>query len=169
MKHIFAVILSIMLLTACGESERNSQLLKRAETVMEDSAEVALAILQDSIDSASLSTERGRAIYALLLSQALDKNYIDIASDSIIAPAVKYFASGEEPLYAMLAHYYNAVIFFNANNLSASAIACMESEQYAKIINSNFQLAKIYALLSYIYNYTYNFEEELYYSNKYLN
>jgi len=166
MKHIFAIILSIMLLTACGESERNSQLLKRAETVMEDSAEVALAILQDSIDSASLSTERGRAIYALLLSQALDKNYIDIASDSIIAPAVKYFASGEEPLYAMLAHYYNAVIFFNANNLSASAIACMESEQYAKIINSNFQLAKIYALLSYIYNYTYNFEEELYYSNK---
>ncbi|MBE6318814.1 MAG: hypothetical protein E7081_07570 [Bacteroidales bacterium] len=134
--------------------------------MMEDSAEVALAILQDSIDSASLSTERGRAIYALLLSQALDKNYIDIASDSIIAPAVKYFASGEEPLYAMLAHYYNAVIFFNANNLSASAIACMESEQYAKIINSNFQLAKIYALLSYIYNYTYNFEEELYYSNK---
>ncbi|MBE6319166.1 MAG: hypothetical protein E7081_09385 [Bacteroidales bacterium] len=129
MKHIFAVILSIMLLTACGESERNSQLLKRAETVMEDSAEVALAILQDSIDSASLSTERGRAIHALLLSQALDKNYIDIASDSIIAPAVKYFASGEEPLYAMLAHYYYGRVFENAND-NHNAIA-----QYTKATN----------------------------------
>ena len=31
------------------------------------------------------------AKYALLLSQALDKNYIDLQSDSIIAPAVRYY------------------------------------------------------------------------------
>ena len=166
MKHLFTIILSILLLSACGESQRNRQLLERAESIMDDSCEVALSILQDSIDTTTLTTERGRAIYALLLSQALDKNYIDIASDSIIAPAVKYFADGNEPHYAMLTHYYHAIVLFNANDLSASAIACMESEQYAKRINNNLQLAKIYALLSFIHNYTYNFKEELYYSNK---
>ena len=166
MKHLLPIILSILLLTVCGENERNSQFLERAETIMNDSCDVALSMLQDSINPKTLTTERGRAIYAVLLSQALDKNYIDIASDSIIAPAVKYFADGDDPHYAMLAHYYHAVILFNANNLSASAIACMESERYAKIINNNSQLARIYALLSFVYNYTYNFEEELYYSNK---
>lgn len=166
MKHLLPIILSILLLYACGESGRNSQLLERAEAVMNDSCEIALSILQDSIDSTTLATERGRAIYAVLLSQALDKNYIDIASDSIIAPAIIYFADGNDPHYAMLTHYYHAVVLFNANDLSASAIACMEAEQYAITLNNNYQLARIYALLSFIHNYTYNFNEELYYCNK---
>ena len=129
MKHIFVIILSILLLAACGESGRNSQLLNRAEAMMEDSCEVALSILQDSIDTTTLATKRGRAIYALLLSQALDKNYIDIASDSIIATAVKYFADRNEPHYAMLSHYYNGRIFENAND-NHNAIA-----QYTKAAN----------------------------------
>jgi len=116
MKHILPIILSILLLTACGESKRNRQLLERAETIMNDSCDVALSILQDSIDASTLTTERGRAIYAVLLSQALDKNYIDLTSDSIIAPAVKYFANGDDPHYAMLSHYYYGRIFENANN-----------------------------------------------------
>lgn len=166
MKHLFTIILSLLLLTACGERERNSQFLNRAEAIMEDSADVALSILQDSIKPSTLTTERGRAIYAVLPSQALDKNYIDLTSDSIIAPAVDYFADNNEHHYAMLSHYYHAVVLFNANDLSASAIACMEAEQYAIILNNHSQLAKIYALLSFIHNYTYNFEEELYYCNK---
>ena len=72
---------------------------------MNDSCEVALSILQDSIDTTTLTTERGRAIYAVLLSQALDKNYIDLSSDSIIAPAVEYFADGNDPHFAMLSYY----------------------------------------------------------------
>ena len=67
MKHLLPIILSILLLSACGESERNSQLLERAEAVMNDSCEVALTILRDSIDTSTLTTERGRAIYAVLL------------------------------------------------------------------------------------------------------
>ncbi len=129
MKHLLPIILSILLLYACGESGRNSQLLERAEAVMNDSCEVALSILQDSIDSTTLATERDRAIYAVLLSQALDKNYIDIASDSIIAPAVKYFADGNDPHYAMLTHYYHGRIFENAND-NHNAIA-----QYSKATN----------------------------------
>ena len=115
MKHLLSIILSILLLTACGESKRNSQLLERAETIMNDSCDVALSILQDSIDASTLTTERGRAIYAVLLSQALDKNYIDLTSDSIIAPAVKYFANGDNPHYAMLTHYYHGKILLNQN------------------------------------------------------
>ena len=56
MKHLFTIILSLLLLTACGERERNSQFLNRAEAIMNDSCEVALSILQDSIDINTLTT-----------------------------------------------------------------------------------------------------------------
>ena len=123
MKNLLFVILSLLLLSACGESKHNSQLLERADAIMNDSCEVALSILQDSIDTSTLTTERGRAIYAVLLSQALDKNYIDLTSDSIIAPALEYFADGDDPHYAMLTHYYYGKILLNQNKLSDAIIA----------------------------------------------
>ena len=56
MKHLFTIILSLLLLTACSERERYSQFLNRAEAIMNDSCEVALSILQDSIDINTLTT-----------------------------------------------------------------------------------------------------------------
>lgn len=170
MKHLFAVILSLLLLTACGENGRNSQLLNRAEAVMEDSCEVALSILQDSIDTTTLTTERGRAIYAVLLSQALDKNYIDIASDSIIAPAVEYFediTTDDDSIdvrYAMLTNFYLGRIKFNANDFSNSLIANLKAEEYGLAINDYFYLGLIYRNLAFLQNNSYNFDDELRYS-----
>lgn len=159
MKHLLAIILSILLLSACGESERNSQLLSRAETVMEDSADVALTILRDSIDTTTLSTERSRAIYAVLLSQALDKNYIDIASDSIIAPAVKYFDDDDDPHYAMLSNFYYGKTLLNQNKLSDAIIACNKATDYAKELNDDFYMGLIYGVIDDAYHKTHNHNE----------
>ena len=147
MKHLLTFILSVLLLTACGESQRNSQLLNRAEAVMNDSCEVALSILQDSIDTTTLTTERGRAIYALLLSQALDKNYIDITSDSIIAPAVAYFADGNDPHYAMLTHYYYGRIFENANDNHNAIIQYTKATNYINQTSDHLIHGLIYSSL----------------------
>ena len=164
MKHLFTIIFSIFLLSACGESQRNSQLLERAESIMNDSCEVALSILQDSIDTTTLTTERGRAIYAVLLSQALDKNYIDLSSDSIIAPAVEYFADGNDPHFAMLSYYYYGKILLNQNKLSDAIIACSKAENFAKELNDDFYLGLIYGTLGDIYHKTNNHNEVLKYS-----
>lgn len=164
MKHLLTFILSILLLSACGESGRNRQLLNRAEAMMEDSCEVALSILQDSIDTTTLNTERGRAIYAVLLSQALDKNYIDLTSDSIIAPAVEYFADGNEPHYAMLTHYYYGKILLNQNKLSDAIISCTKAENFAKELNDDFYLGLIYGTMAKTYSLTHNHNENVKYS-----
>lgn len=165
MKHFFTIIISFLLLTACGESGRNRQLLNRAEAVMEDSCEVALSILQNSIDTTTLNTERGRAIYAVLLSQALDKNYIDLTSDSIIAPAVEYFADGNEPHYAMLTHYYYGKILLNQNKLSDAIISCTKAENFAKDLNDDFYLGLIYGVVANTYSLTHNHTESIKYAN----
>ena len=164
MKHLFTLILTLLLFTACGESERNSQFLNRAEAIMEDSADVALSILQDSIKPSTLTTERGRAIYAVLLSQALDKNYIDLTSDSIIAPAVDYFADGNESRYAMLTHYYHGKILLNQNNLSDAIISCSKAENLAKELNNDFYLGLIYGTIAKTYSLTHNHIEDIKYS-----
>ncbi len=164
MKHLLPIILSILLLTACGENVRNSQLLERAETIMNDSCDVALSMLQDSIKPSSLTTERGRAIYAVLLSQALNKNYIDIASDSIIAPAVKYFADGDDPHYAMLSHYYYGKTLLNQNKLSDAIIACNKATDFAIGLNNDFYLGLIYGTLGDIYNKIHNHNESINYN-----
>ena len=164
MKHFLTLILSILLLSACGESGRNSQLLNRAEAVMDDSCEVALSILQDSIDTTTLATERDRAIYAVLLSQALDKNYIDITSDSIITPAMKYFADGDDPHYAMLSHYYYGKTLLNQNKLSDAIIACNKAADFAKGLNNDFYLGLIYGTLGDIYNKIHNHNESINYN-----
>ncbi len=165
MKHLLTIILSILLLTACGENVRNSQLLERAETIMNDSCDVALSMLQDSINPKTLTTERGRAIYAVLLSQALDKNYIDLTSDSIIAPAVKYFANGDNPHYAMLTHYYHGKILLNQNKLSDAIIYCTKAVDFAKELNYDFYLGLIYGTIAKTYSLTHNHNESIKYSN----
>ena len=131
---------------------------------MDDSCEVALSILQDSIDTTTLATERDRAIYAVLLSQALDKNYIDITSDSIITPAMKYFADGDDPHYAMLSHYYYGKTLLNQNKLSDAIIACNKATDFAIGLNNDFYLGLIYGTLGDIYNKIHNHNESINYN-----
>ena len=47
-----------------------------------------------------------QALFALLYSQALDKNYIDETNDSLIGIAVEYYNAHPEPYRLMLAYYY---------------------------------------------------------------
>ncbi|MGN1219387.1 MAG: hypothetical protein ACI4TU_00415, partial [Candidatus Cryptobacteroides sp.] len=66
--------------------------LASAEISMNEDPESSLKILE-SIDRSQILSRRQKAEFALLYSIALDKNYIDVQSDSIIAPAVEYYKS----------------------------------------------------------------------------
>ena len=154
-----------MIVVACGESRHISDTHKQAEAVMQEYPDSALTLLK-AINPDELTTDRGRAMHALLLSQAYDKNYIDLTDDSLITIAVDYFAPTNDHHYAMLAHYYHAVVNFNANDLATSSISCLEAEKHAITINNHQYLGMIYSLLAYINNYSYNFEEQLKYAQK---
>ena len=59
---------------------------------MEEYPDSALHILE-SIESQQLTVHADRAYYALLLTQARDKNYIVQTDDSLIRTAVQYYDS----------------------------------------------------------------------------
>ena len=78
----------LLLAVSCADDAAVMSELDAAESVMEDSPETALAIL-DTMQRSRLVSREAIARHALLYSQALDKNYIDMTTDSIIRPAVR--------------------------------------------------------------------------------
>ncbi|MBD5290373.1 MAG: hypothetical protein HDS26_06785, partial [Bacteroides sp.] len=78
LQFVFLLFLTL-LVAGCGGGVDRAR-LERAETLMDARPDSSLQIL-DSIDASRL---RGgdRALYALLLTQARDKNYLDLSNDS---------------------------------------------------------------------------------------
>ena len=61
----------------------------------------------------------------------------------------------------MLAHYYHGRVLYNANKLAESSVSLIKAENHALKIKDDFYLGMIYAWQAYVYNYSYNYEEEL--------
>ena len=102
-----------MALAACNSHQGTRTQLDKAEALMTEHPDSALAILQQ-VDDAQLTTNALQARFALLLSMALDKNYIDIASDSLIRPAVEYYENHGSSREKMLTCYYHTNVLYNA-------------------------------------------------------
>ena len=168
MKHapyLLHIILALaLLLVGCHSDPRQVELIDRAEAVMDSLPEVALSLL-DSVDSHRL-LRADNARYALLLTQARDKNYIDITNDSLINIAVSYYAGGKELHYKMLAHYYHGRILYNARDYARSIVALLKAEKVAVELDDKYRLGLIYHNISNIYDNIYWGEGAIEYAQK---
>ncbi|MBP3671480.1 MAG: hypothetical protein J6J06_05910, partial [Bacteroidaceae bacterium] len=140
----------LLLVVACGSDKHQLALLDSAETVMTTAPDTALALL-DSIDSDRLS-RADNARYALLRSQALDKNYIDVTNDSLINIAVKYYQKHRNPRYEMLAHYYNGRVKYNAQRYAHSIISFHNAQNLAHEQSDSYWLGRIAEQMAIIYD-----------------
>lgn len=116
LKYILPIITAICIFS-CNDAKDSEtyRLLLDAERHMDARPDSALTVLE-GIDNSELTTNELEAKHALLLSQALDKNYIDLLSDSIIAPAVRYYENHGTPDERLKAFYYRGRISMNAEN-----------------------------------------------------
>lgn len=162
MRNLIYTLLIIIALAACNTHQGTRALLDKAEALMTEHPDSALATLQQ-VDEAQLSTEKLQARFALLLSMALDKNYIDVASDSLIRPAVEYYENHGSSREKMLTCYYLANTFINANETAKCLISLTDAEKYAKNIEDHFYLGMIYRMMAHAYNTIYCSNEELKY------
>ncbi len=128
LRCLFIVVFSFCLLS-CSWSETR-RLLSTSERIMTERPDSALNILLD-VNSDDLHTRKQRAKHALLLSMALDKNYIDIADDSIISIAYNYFQHHPTKREKMLSSYYSGIVKQNAGNHISAVIDFEQAEKYA--------------------------------------
>ena len=161
MRNLIYTLL-IIALAACNTHQGTRAQLDQAEALMTEQPDSALAILQQ-VDEAQLSTEKLQARFALLLSMALDKNYIDVASDSLIRPAVEYYENHGSSREKMQTCYYLANTQFLAKETAKCLISLTDAERFAKSVEDHFYLGMIYRMMAYAYNSLYCYTEEIKY------
>lgn len=93
--YVYGII--FLFLTSClSPTDRVIPSLLHADSLIEvGCADSALSILE-GVNLAELSTIQSRAKYALLLTQAKDKNYITHTDDSLIRVAVDYYDTSDD-------------------------------------------------------------------------
>jgi len=97
---------------------------------MESAPDSALHILQ-KVNPHKLYTHSTKALYALLMSQALDRNNIKTESDSIIKPATDYYTDNE-PERAGYAWFYHARTAGNRGNANEQAVNLLKAQAFAQ-------------------------------------
>lgn len=97
-----------------------------AENLIETQPDTALSILS-AIDKSRLGDKEERARYALLMSMALDKNYIDTTSFAILQPAIDYYLKHGTPDEKLRTLYYQACIYRNRDDDGNAMASCIEA------------------------------------------
>ena len=87
-KDILLIITAITIVS-CNDARKSEtyRLLEDVDSYIEARPDSALAVLE-GIDKSELTSKELEAKYALLLSQALDKNYIDRTDFEVLKPAI---------------------------------------------------------------------------------
>lgn len=147
-RHIYrfiAAVVAAITIVSCNDARRSEtyRLLEDVDSYIEARPDSALAVLE-GINKSELTSKELEAKYALLLSQALDKNYIDLQSDSIIAPAVRYYENHGTAKEKLLTNYYRGVIYLNAGNYEAAMAKYVEAENYVEGCKDNAVNARLY-------------------------
>ena len=162
MKKLYSliVLLVVLLFGACSDPKHVTEPLHRAEALMNEHPDSALNLLK-GIAQTELQTPAHHARYALLYSQALDKNYIDLTSDSLISIAVDYYKDRDDVRAKFFSYYYLGRIYTNANNPTQATLAYMEAEQLVDELGDGYAAGLLYKQMGLIYDSYYDFPKSL--------
>jgi predicted negative regulator of RcsB-dependent stress response/DNA-binding CsgD family transcriptional regulator len=169
MRKALIAMIGMMLLMVMTVSQSCTQVGSRdtdhiltvAEELMESSPDSVLALLSDP--ALRPGTDRQKALYALLLTQARHKNYIDETNDSLIATAVDYFDRKGDEQRLMKSLFYHATINSNASNYPAAMTSAMRALKLAEQLNDTYWQARIAEIIGLIFADTYFYNEAVVY------
>ena len=158
---LYSLIISLcLLISSCNHGSVTTSILSEAEKVMTEYPDSALKLLQ-SIPNPEGLTGQAQADYALLYSQALDKNYIDTANDSLIKVAVNYYQDRSDTKARFYAYYYLGRVHVNGNRLDQATLAFMNAEQEVEALGDDYAAGLLYTEMGDIYREYYDFPKAL--------
>lgn len=161
MRHLFTIIITtvICLGVASCEPAHVRETISHASAIMHDRPDSALTLME-SIDPSEIHRGETRALHALYLTQARNKNHIIQTDDSLINIALDHFDDETRPYEAMLAHFYRGEIHFDAKDYYTAATEALTALQLAKY-DDHYNLAKIHDLMADIHHSVFNLGEAL--------
>lgn len=120
---IYISLLAILCMLSCSRHSVHWETLAQVETFIEEQPDSALAALQ-RIDAQELAGKEERAKYALLLSMALDKNYVDKTDFEVLQPAIDYYQGHGTARDKLRTYYYQGRIYQNQQKHDELAMQC---------------------------------------------
>lgn len=159
---IFAPLLLAFTLFACNKHTETEALLLKAEQQMDEHPDSALILLQ-KLDTKQLTSADEKALYALLYSQALYKNYIDVTDDSLINIAVRHYDNKDDVRHKFLAHYYKGCVHYNAKDYTKAILSFSKAELLLEDLHDDYYSGLLFQNLGYLYFRYYDYPKSLSY------
>ena len=145
-------MLFIMVTCCLYNDNSNKNTLNEIEEYIQDNPQKAYGELS-KIDRSSLHGNKERALFFLLYSMALDKNYVDIASDSLINRSVEYYSRHGDKLHRFYAYYCLGRVHINAQEYDKALAAFIKAERCSDKTISDDYLARLHYNKSNVYRH----------------
>lgn len=113
-EKVIFLLLIIIILTSCAGNRKYDDLMQRADSIMnvnDDSAKVAIRMLDGVKSQLSEFTKKQRMRYELLRHKAMNKACITFASDSVMKEVVDYYDNHGSANERMLANYVLGCVY----------------------------------------------------------
>lgn len=159
-KSKVSCFLILLLLVTVSCRKRIDVLFDEIEQVISVNPSSAYKQLQE-IDAENLRPESSRARYALLMSVAMDKSYIDVADDSLVQIAVRYYQDRKDAYHKMLALYSLGRVQRNANNKPGAIVSFLRAKELAELIPEYHYLGLITRNMAELYGSSQDYDMEL--------
>ncbi|MDE6581596.1 MAG: hypothetical protein K2K47_03600 [Duncaniella sp.] len=158
------ILLLLSVFGSCGRHDYDERLL-RAESIIFDSPDSSLLILE-SISPDELNRESDRALYALLLTETLEKLHLNPTDDSLISIATDYYDNHTDVERQVRSHYYRGIVQYHNDRYSPAIVNYFQARDIAGKNDMYFWRGLACRGISDIYNKTYNAAEELNYARE---
>ena len=158
MRHYISIIILALCLVACNRHSKHWETLMQVETFIVQRPDSALAVLEH-INISELKGKEERARYALLYTQAKDKNYIDETDLSLICEAQKYYKESDNVRYRFLSLYYYGRVLCNNSDFHKAIIAYTEAEALLEKLGDEYLSGLLYVQIGNIYRITHDYDK----------
>lgn len=160
MRHYISIIILALCLVACNRHSKHWETLMQVETFIVQRPDSALAVLEH-INISELKGKEERARYALLYTQAKDKNYIDETDLSLICEAQKYYKESDNVRYRFLSLYYYGRVLCNNSDFHKAIIAYTEAEALLEKLGDENLSGLLYVQIGNIYRDFHEYNKSL--------
>lgn len=158
MQRCLIALFTLILFISCSKQNSDvSIILDKAENCMEEHPDSSLNIL-NTLQLNSLTVKEDRARYALLKSMALDKNYVDVTSDSLISIALDFYKRYGSPDYKLKAFYYNGKVKMYAGDYEGAIENYIRAEKYISDASDYIAIGRLYNAKMNVYRLIYDME-----------
>lgn len=156
---LVTVVVTSIIVSCSGNPEVDRKLTV-AENMMAERPDSALSVL-NGIDTELVTSEAEKARYALLMSQALDKNYIDTTTFDVLQPAIDYYIDKDKgtPDEKLKTLYYQGRIYQNIPDFDMAMQTFLKANDFKNECRDSLTYAHMLVAQSVLYFSSYQIED----------